>query len=110
MRQITKEGKNNDFIYFCRITATRKKDQKTKEITNRANLPAEDRHMEGMIDDLYWGYGFYYIDIPYGTDGTIERIITSFKFNKAKEYEKREEDGNGNQEEDVNGKRGEDVK
>lgn len=102
LRQITKEGKNNDFIYFCRITATRKKNQKTKKTTNLASLPAEDRHMEGMIDDLYWGHGFYYIDIPYGTDGTIERIITSFKFNEAKEYGKREED--------VNGKRGEDVK
>ena len=48
LRQITKEGKNNDFIYFCRITATRKKDQKTKKTTNLASLPAEDRHMEGM--------------------------------------------------------------
>ncbi len=110
LRQITKEGKNNDFIYFCRITATRKKDQKTKKTTNLASLPAEDRHMEGMIDDLYWGHGFYYIDIPYGTDGTIERIITSFKFGDAKEYGKRKKDANGNQEEDVNGKRGEDVK
>lgn len=110
LRQITKEGKNNDFIYFCRITATRKKNQKTKKTTNLASLPAEDRHMEGMIDDLYWGHGFYYIDIPYGTDGTIERIITSFKFDDAKEYGKRKKDANGNQEEDVNGKRGEDVK
>ncbi len=90
LRQITKKGTNNDFIYFCRITATRKKDQKTKKITNSATLPAEDRHMKAMVDDLYWGYGFYYVDIAYDKDGTIERIITSFKFSGAKEYGKGE--------------------
>ena len=45
-----------------------------------------DRHMLGRIDDLYWGYGFYYIDVPYSNDGTIEHVITSFDFDGAKPY------------------------
>lgn len=76
----------NDFIFFCRTTITRVKDQKTKDITNLGKLDTGDRHIQGIIDDLYWGYGFYYIDIPYDKDGTIERIITSFEFDGAIPY------------------------
>lgn len=86
MLRETHQRYGNDFIYFCRITVTRVKDQKTKEITNVDELETGDRHMQGRIDDLYWGYGFYYIDVPYSSDGTIERIITSFEFDGAMPY------------------------
>lgn len=76
----------NDFIYFCRTTTTRSHNQKTKEVTNSAELNTGDRHMQGRIDDLYWGYGYYYVDIPYNKDGTIERVITSFNFKGAQPY------------------------
>lgn len=76
----------NDFIYFCRTTTTRCHNQKTKEVTNSAELNTGDRHMQGRIDDLYWGYGYYYMDIPYNKDGTTERVITSFKFAGAQPY------------------------
>lgn len=62
------------------------KDQKIKDIINPGELDTGDRHLRGKIDDLYWGYGFYYIDIPYDKDGTIERIITSFEFDGAIPY------------------------
>jgi len=82
----THAERGNDFIYFCRITVTRKHDQKTKAITNSAELDIGDRHMEGRIDDFYCGYEYYYIDVPYDKDGTTERIITSFPFNGATPY------------------------
>lgn len=84
----THQKYDNDFIYFCRTTITRVKDQKTKDITNLGELDTGDRHLQGKIDDLYWGYGFYYIDVPYDKDGTIERIITSFEFDGATPYGK----------------------
>ncbi|MCM1047214.1 MAG: DNA adenine methylase [Clostridiales bacterium] len=84
----THQKQGNDFILFCRTTVTREHDQKTKEITNFAQLEAGDRHMKGRIDDLYWGYGYYYIDVPYDKDGTVERIITSFNFDGATKYGK----------------------
>lgn len=43
--------------------------------------------MKGCIDDLYWGYGYYYIDVLYDKeDNTTERIITSFYFSGAQPY------------------------
>lgn len=68
-----------DFIYFCRITASRHKNRQNKLIDTPETLHLKDIEMQGRIDDLYWGYGFYYIDVPLD-NGTIERIITSFEF------------------------------
>lgn len=82
----THQKYGNDFIFFCRITITRKKNQQTKAIMNIAELDTGDRHMRGRIDDLYWGYGYYFIDVPYDNFGTIERIITSFPFEGATAY------------------------
>ncbi len=82
----THQKYDNDFIFFCRITITRKKNQQTKAIMNIKELDTGDRHMRGRIDDLYWGHGYYFIDIPYDSDGTIERIITSFSFEGATLY------------------------
>jgi len=82
--QENKQG--NDFIYFCRTTAKREKYKENgclKLSTDK--LIQNDRHMKGMIDDLYYGHGFYYMDVP--LDGeTIERIITSFNFEGANLY------------------------
>lgn len=74
-----------DFIYFCRITASRRKNQQNKLIDTPEALHHKDIEMLGRIDDLYWGYGFYYMDVPLD-DGTIERIITSFNFEGATPY------------------------
>ena len=74
-----------DFIYFCRITATRYK--KNEPLETSEVISRKDTEMLGRIDDLYWGYGFYYIDVPLN-NGTIERIITSFDFNGATPYGK----------------------
>lgn len=74
---------HNDFIYFCRITASRKQKQ-TEEMKNK--LKAADNHMLGRIDDLYRNKGFYYQDIEYDAKGTIERIITSFPFEGSTPY------------------------
>lgn len=68
-----------DFIYFCRITASRHKNRQNELIDTPETLHLKDIEMQGRIDDLYWGYGFYYIDVPLD-NGTIERIITSFEF------------------------------
>lgn len=70
---------NNDFIYFCRITTTRKKNRENQIVSTAEELHVGDVHMNGMIDDLYWGFGFYYIDVALD-NGTTERIITSFPF------------------------------
>lgn len=76
----------NDFILFCRVTTTRKQSKKKRGIINLSELPSGDRHMQGRVDDLYWGDGYYYIDIPFDGKGTVERIITSFNFNGATPY------------------------
>lgn len=74
-----------DFIYFCRITASRRKNQQNELIDSPETIQRKDIEMLGRIDDLYWGYGFYYLDVPLD-DGTIERIITSFDFKGSTPY------------------------
>lgn len=78
---LAKQRNNNHFIYFCRITApSRYKGEVRLEY---------NRHIKGLIDDLFYGKGFYFIDIPMDDDdSTIERIITSFNFEGAKPYGK----------------------
>lgn len=84
-----KKKDGNDFIYFCRITATRSKDQKTKENKQTAEeLAKMDRDLELEIGRLYFGHGYYYLDVNTLSDGTVERIITSFDFDGAIEYGK----------------------
>lgn len=84
-----KENEGNDFIYFCRVTATRHVTTKGKE---RKNTPEEiaqmDQWLERKIDRMYWGKGLFYIDIQTHSDGTTERIITSFNFQGATPYGK----------------------
>lgn len=75
---LVKKNNGNNFIYFCRITAS-KKDQ------SKPNAADWDRHMKGRIDDLYYGQGFFYIDVKLD-DATIERVITSFNFDGATAY------------------------
>lgn len=79
--RLVKKNNGNDFIYFCRITAP-------KKYQSKPDAEAYNRHMKGCIEDLYWGHGFYYIDIPTLPDGTIERIITSFDFDGAIKFGK----------------------
>lgn len=79
--RMVKQNNKNDFIYFCRITAPHK-------YQNKENSEEYNIDMKGCIDDLYYGQGFYYIDVPYDKDGTIERIITSFDFDGAVPYGK----------------------
>lgn len=87
-----KQKDGNDFIYFCRITATRHKNQKTKECKNTAEeLAKMDRCIQREIGRLYFGHGFYYADVNVSSDGTTERIITSFSFDGANEYGKERE-------------------
>jgi len=62
--RLVKKNNGNDFIYFCRITAP-------KKYQSKPDAEAYNRHMKGCIEDLYWGRGFYYIDIPTLPDGTI---------------------------------------
>lgn len=76
-----------DFIYFCRTTATRHKNKKHELLETPEAIRRKDIEMHGRIDDLYWGYGFYYIDVPLD-NGTIERIITSFEFEGSTPYSK----------------------
>ncbi len=79
--RLAKHNHDNHFLYFCRITATSKHKGEDR--------PDHDRHMKGRIDDLFYGNGFYFIDVPLeDNDGTIERIITSFDFEGAKPYGK----------------------
>lgn len=78
--RLVKQNNGNDFIYFCRITAP-------KKYQNKPNAEEYNRHMKGCIDDLYYGHDFYFVDVK--LDGhTTERIITSFKFDGAIEYGK----------------------
>ena len=82
-----KQKEGNDFIYFCRVTATRHKDQKTKQCKNTpTELAKLDRELQREIGRLYFGRGFYYIDVNTSPDGTTERIITSFNFDGATPY------------------------
>ncbi len=81
----TKKNFGNDFIYFCRITATRKKDKKNKVISDPKELEILDRDLKETINDLYYNHGLYYLDVELD-NGTIERIITSFPFKDATPY------------------------
>ena len=74
-----------DFIYFCRTTATRHKNIEGILLDTQENIRRKDVEMLGRIDDLYWGYGFYYKDVPLD-NCTIERIITSFDFDGSTPY------------------------
>lgn len=76
--RLVRQNSGNDFIYFCRITAP-------KRYQNKPNTKAYNCHMRGCIDDLYHGHGFYYVDVKLD-DTTTERIITSFSFNGATPY------------------------
>lgn len=81
----TKKNFGNDFIYFCRITATRKKDKKNKLISDPKELEILDRDLKETINDLYYNHGLYYLDVELD-NGIIERIITSFPFEDAISY------------------------
>lgn len=76
-----KNGYN--FVYFCRITVGHDKDDPAKQAKKVQN----DIIMKGQIDNLYYGHGLFFIDIPLD-DGVIERIITSFPFEGAMFYGK----------------------
>lgn len=83
--RMVKENNHNDFIYFCRITATRRKNKQNEIISSDEELESSDKHMKGRIDDLYFGHGFYFLDVELDK-GTIERIITTFPFEDALPY------------------------
>ncbi len=76
--RLVKQNNKNDFIYFCRITAPHK-------YQNEENFEEYNIDMKGCIDDLYYGHGFYYVDVILNPT-TTERIITSFKFDGATLY------------------------
>lgn len=82
-----KKNSGNDFIYFCRITATRKKDKKNKVISDSEELKILDRDLKEKITDLFYKFKqhLYYFDVELD-NGTIERIITSFPFKDATPY------------------------
>ena len=86
LRQI-KQNDGNDFIYFCRITAPRTKGKQCHAISTPEDLLIADRNLHETINDFYYGYGFYYVDVPLSDDIT-ERIITSFPFDRATAYGK----------------------
>lgn len=88
--QLVKKNNGNDFIYFCRITATRKRNRENQCVMTDAEIASADRYMHGRIDELYWGHGFYYLDVELD-NGTIERIITSFPFEGSTLYGKESE-------------------
>lgn len=76
-----KQKDGNDFIYFCRVTATRHKDKDKKQCKNTPEeLAKMDRELQREIGKLYFGHGFYYMDVSTQGDETTERIITSFNF------------------------------
>lgn len=83
--RLVKEKNNNDFIYFCRITVTRKKNKRNQIISTDEELRLGDKDLLGTIDDLYYCHGFFYTDVELG-NGIIERIITSFNFHNAIPY------------------------
>lgn len=78
MLRLVKQNNHNDFIYFCRITAP-------KRYQNAPYAEEYGIHMKACIDDLYYGHGFYYVDVELDAH-TTERIITSFNFKGATEY------------------------
>ena len=82
-----KKNSGNDFIYFCRITATRKKDKKNKVISDPEELKILDRDLKEKINDLFYKFKqhLYYLDVELD-NGTTERIITSFPFKDATPY------------------------
>lgn len=84
---LVKKNNGNDFIYFCRITVTRKKNKENQIISTAKDLELGDKDLLGTVDDLYFGKEFYYVDVELD-EGTIERIITSFPFEGATEYGK----------------------
>jgi len=82
-----KQKEKKDFIYFCRVSATRHKDKETKQLKNTPQeLAKQDRNLQLKIGKLFFGRGFYYIDVNTSPDGTVERIITSFDFKGATKY------------------------
>lgn len=83
-----------DFIYFCRITASRTKNNKNKIVLTSEELKKADTILKGKIDDFYSDYGFYKKDVPI-KDGVVERIITNFKFDGAIPYKCEGGDDNG---------------
>lgn len=80
-----KRNFGNDFIYFCRITVTRKKDKQNKIISNTKELEILNRDLKETINDLYYNHGLYYLDVEWD-NGIIEKIITSFPFKNATPY------------------------
>lgn len=81
----TKKNWGNDFIYFCRITATLKKDKQNNLVSDTKELEILDRDLKETINDLYYNHGLYYLDVKLD-NGIIERIITSFPFEDAISY------------------------
>ena len=75
----------NDIIYFCRVTATRKKNKKNQIVMSAEEIEFADKTMQFYIDQLYKGHDFYYIDVELN-NGITERIITSFPFKGGKQY------------------------
>ena len=73
--------KGTDLVYFCRITAGHDKADPAQQAKKELN----DVIMKGLIDNLYYDHGLFFIDIPLD-NGVIERIITSFDFEDAKPY------------------------
>lgn len=85
-----KGNEGNDFIYFCRVTATRHVNAKDNTPKHTPEEIAKmDQHIMRKIDRMYWGKGLFYIDVQTLDDGTIERIITSFDFEGATPYGKK---------------------
>ena len=82
-----KKNSGNNFIYFCRITVTRKKDKKNKVISDSEELKILDRDLKEKITDLFYKFKqhLYYLDVELD-NGIIERIITSFPFENAISY------------------------
>lgn len=74
----------HDFVYFCRVTA--RHDHKD-DAAKQAKKVQNDLIMKGQIDDMYYGHGLFFIDIPLD-NGVIERIIASFRFEGATLYGK----------------------
>lgn len=84
-----KQKNGNDFMYFCRITVNREVDQTTKNPKkSKKELEQEDKRLKRKIDRLYPGYDLYYLDVQTLSDGTIERIITTFPFEGKQQYGK----------------------
>lgn len=75
------KGENRDLLYFCRITDGHDKIDPNEQAIKKKN----DQIMQGLIDDLYFGHGLYYTDVHLD-HGIIERIITSFPFEGATLY------------------------